>query len=378
VTGTRPPQGLRRHGVACFVAALVRGPHRIERSVSHSTPQRSPRHFCQRLPATFRRKIRFRERATAPLPSRLGMKSCGIDKCYRATRVSKWLDRLSSVVTVARLFCVSVAFSAFAFAGVISGTVVEASNNDPVRKAIVTLTLQGTPLEWATTRTDSSGAFRFETLPVGTYDLRAAKEEVGAAIYGAASLHQPGDPIKLDDGETRAGVTLRFVRSAAISGRVLDSAGDPASGMIVTLLIPTHNPGGRVLTRYRRAEADDHGDYRIDGVAPGQYYLHASPPPPEGDRLRGARARTGAARDRESRPQFNRATRQLMLIRVVSASHNRLGSALLRRLSKVVIRYAAQNQTVDGVFVLLRIVPAVTLVWCRQPAHCQRLSLTSS
>jgi hypothetical protein len=44
---------------------------------------------------------------------------------------------------------------------------------------------------------------------------------------------------------------------------------------------------------------------------------------------------------------------------------------------QVAIRYAAQNQA-NGVFVLCRIVPAASETWCRQPAHCQRLSLTSS
>ena len=38
----------------------------------------------------------------------------------------------------------------------------------------------------------------------------------------------------------------------------------------------------------------------------------------------------------------------------------------------VVIRYAAQNHRVSGVFVLCRIVPAVSETWCRQAAHSQR------
>jgi hypothetical protein len=55
-------------------------------------------------------------------------------------------------------------------------------------------------------------------------------------------------------------------------GGVVDSAGDPASGIIVTLLVGTR---GRMVTRYRKAETDDHGEYRIDGVATGLYYLPA-------------------------------------------------------------------------------------------------------
>ena len=53
---------------------------------------------------------------------------------------------------------------AFAQHGTISGTVIEPTG-DPIRKAIVTLTWQGTPRSWATQRTDSSGRFKFEELP---------------------------------------------------------------------------------------------------------------------------------------------------------------------------------------------------------------------
>src|SRR5713101_6990132 len=86
--------------------------------------------------------------------------------------------------------------------GVISGSVVEGENNDPIRKAVVTLTLQGTPRRWATERTDSSGRFQFEGLPAGKYDLRAAKANEGMAIYGADSVRELSDLITLADGQT--------------------------------------------------------------------------------------------------------------------------------------------------------------------------------
>jgi hypothetical protein len=163
--------------------------------------------------------------------------------------------------------------------GVISGSAVEASDNDPVRKAIVTLTWQGTPRSWATSRTDSSGQFKFEGLPPGKYDLRATKPSEGTAIYGATSVRELGELITLEDGETRAGVKLRFLHSATISGRVLDPHGDPAIHISVTLLRPGRNLGERVLVRYRGVSTNDRGEYRLDDIVPGQYYLHAEQPP---------------------------------------------------------------------------------------------------
>lgn len=94
-------------------------------------------------------------------------------------------------------------FSAVALAqtpgrGIVSGIVVDSLNNEPVRKAVVTLTWQGTPRAWGTMRTDSSGEFRFEGLPAGKFDLRASREGIGTAA----------ELLSLGDGETRAGVKL--------------------------------------------------------------------------------------------------------------------------------------------------------------------------
>jgi hypothetical protein len=194
------------------------------------------------------------------------------------------IRRSLSVWAPLTLAILSVPWSRIAFAqppgsGVISGIVLEASNNDPVRKAIVTLTWQGAPRSWATSRTDSSGQFRFEGLPPGKYDLRATKPGFGSAIYGATSVRELGELISLEDGETRAGVKLRFLHSATISGRVLDPHGDPAINISVTLLTPGRNLGERVLVRYRGATTNDRGEYRLDDIAPGQYCLHAQQPP---------------------------------------------------------------------------------------------------
>src|SRR5580658_1850900 len=109
------------------------------------------------------------------------------------------------------LVCVNL-FAQPAGRGAISGTVVEASSGDPVRKAVVTVTWHGTPRSWATTRTDGSGRFRFDGLPAGVYDLRANKAGAGVAIYGANSSRETGENITLANGETREGLKLRFIR----------------------------------------------------------------------------------------------------------------------------------------------------------------------
>lgn len=174
------------------------------------------------------------------------------------------------------LVCVNL-FAQPAGRGAISGTVVEASSGDPVRKAVVTVTWHGTPRSWATMRTDGSGRFNFEGLPAGKYDLRASKQGLGTAIYGADSVRELGDVITLGDGETRGDVKLRFLRSGTISGRVVDPDGDPVAAINVTLLRAGSNQGERAMLNANGTSTNDRGEYKITGIDPGEYYLRCIP-----------------------------------------------------------------------------------------------------
>jgi protocatechuate 3,4-dioxygenase beta subunit len=184
--------------------------------------------------------------------------------------------------SVPSIICASVVL-AFAFAqplgtGAISGTAVDGANGDPVRKAIVTLTLEGAPSRWATTRTDDSGRFQFQALPPGKYDLDATKTGIGTAIYGANHLHEFGNLITLRKGESRGGLKLHFMHPASISGHVYDSDGEPLSGVTMNLVRPSRNLGAPVLTLYRVSITDDRGVYRFPDIDAGRYYLRAVPP----------------------------------------------------------------------------------------------------
>src|SRR5579864_4974119 len=160
--------------------------------------------------------------------------------------------------------------------GVIAGTVVESANAEPVRKAIVTVTWHGTPRSWATTRTDGDGKFRFDGLPAGVYDLKANKAQLGSALYGANNSRETGENITLADGETRPGLKLRFFHSATLTGHVFGPDGEPLQNLQVQLLRSGRNLGQRVLTTNRQGRVDEHGEYQITDIQPGQYYLYAN------------------------------------------------------------------------------------------------------
>ena len=138
----------------------------------------------------------------------------------------------------------------------ISGTVVDAESGDAIRKAIVTLTLEGTPRQWATARTDSSGHFVFEALPAGRYDLGASKGNEGRAAYGANSLRELGDLITLGDGESLGPIKLRLIHPASISGHVYESDGEPVADVSVHILRQGRNLGAPILVNYREGTTD--------------------------------------------------------------------------------------------------------------------------
>jgi uncharacterized protein (DUF2141 family) len=176
---------------------------------------------------------------------------------------------------------------------VISGTVVEASTGEPVRKAIVTLTLQGTPRRWATARTDSSGQFTFARLPAGKYDLRATIQGVAAAwgsdvillqegggyvapqlyarSYGSTGAGKIPELISLGEGETRGGLKLLFIRPGNITGHVFEPDGHPALNVIVDVL-----SGKRAQVNVQRDVTGGSGEYQFIGLDPGDYYLLAT------------------------------------------------------------------------------------------------------
>ena len=176
---------------------------------------------------------------------------------------------------------------------VISGTVVEASTGEPVRKAIVTLTLQGVPRRWATARTDSSGQFTFAGLPAGQYDLGATMQGVGAAwgsdvillrgddyvapqaygrLYGTTGAGKIPELISIKEGEIRGGLKLVFIRPGNITGHIFEPDGHPAANVIVTVL-----SGKRAQVNLRRDITNDSGEYQFIGLDPGDYYLLATP-----------------------------------------------------------------------------------------------------
>ncbi len=123
--------------------------------------------------------------------------------------------------------------------------------------------------------TDASGGFQADKLDPAAYSITAS-----APGYVAIQNEQTGSASTryVHVGET---VTIRMQRGGIITGRVLNSSGEPVIGITVEATRVRDDAGRTVTTPLNSADlilgrqTDDRGIYRIYGLAPGTYVVSA-------------------------------------------------------------------------------------------------------
>jgi hypothetical protein len=115
--------------------------------------------------------------------------------------------------------------------------------------------------------------------------------------YGQRSPVGTGIPLTLASGQNVSNVRLALTPTSSISGRILDGDGDPIAYARVSALRVAYQEGDRILVNAKTALTDDHGEYRIFSLPPGQYYVASRPFENRSSRSYGAAApsRFGAA-----------------------------------------------------------------------------------
>lgn len=128
-----------------------------------------------------------------------------------------------------------------------------------------------------TTVTDDAGRFSFAGLPAGRYTLTATKAGYVPTVFGARRANRSGTAIVVADGQRQSGITIRMPRGAVITGIVTDQNGEPFSGANVNAMRYAYGgTGQRSLMNTASAIADDRGQYRIWGLAAGEYVVSAN------------------------------------------------------------------------------------------------------
>lgn len=171
----------------------------------------------------------------------------------------------------------------------VSGRVMAADTGLPLRRATVSARptrqrervprggFQGPPRAYST-RTDDDGRFTITAVPAGDYRVTAQRAGYVDQGYGQATPTTPDRVVAVADGAAVGPLDFRLQRGGVITGRVIDDGGEPAERAQVRV-VRAQRLGGQL--RYVPAgqgdTTDDLGQYRIFGLAPGEYLVMADP-----------------------------------------------------------------------------------------------------
>ena len=163
----------------------------------------------------------------------------------------------------------------------IRGHVTAADTGQPIRRAQVRLTQiypPFTPLSIVgrAVMTDADGAYEFTALPAGRYNLFISKAGYVGAPWGQQRTGEGGKPIDAAAGQTIDHVDFALQRGGVITGRIFDEFGEPLSGIQVSVMRSQPMNGQRQLMAMSSEQTNDLGEFRIYGLAPGQYYVQAA------------------------------------------------------------------------------------------------------
>jgi hypothetical protein len=148
----------------------------------------------------------------------------------------------------------------------ISGSVTNSLTAEPILRAHVTVhcgTEDRQHREQAYgALTNEKGEFSIAPLPPGNCSVNA--ERVGFVPSNRT------ESFTLTSGAKKEGVKLQLTPTGAITGRVVNAAGEPVEG--ITVMVET-------LGNTSVDTTDDKGEFRIGGLRPGRYRVRANPQP---------------------------------------------------------------------------------------------------
>jgi hypothetical protein len=165
----------------------------------------------------------------------------------------------------------------------VAGTVVDAATGSPMPGVQVVLfpPAAGAPLGSMVTRDD--GKFSFDA-PAGKLRLMAGKGEVRQSF----GLRKPDVVIPVavitGPGLDTANLVFRWFPPVSITGRVVDSSGEPVEQALVQLVSSRVVAGQRVTNTTSWSRTDDRGEYRFWQFPAGTYFLTVSGKPWYADR----------------------------------------------------------------------------------------------
>jgi hypothetical protein len=167
--------------------------------------------------------------------------------------------------------------------GIISGVVTAADTGKPLRDVNIAVnSVDGSPTRLQASVTDAQGRYEIIGLRTGRYMVSASKTGYLRLVYGQVRARENGRPLELSESTPLDKVDFVLPRTSVIVARVTDQFGDPVRGVVVRAYLPRFVNGRRQLSQAAAggllsSVTDDRGETRIFGLAPGDYYLAATP-----------------------------------------------------------------------------------------------------
>jgi hypothetical protein len=159
----------------------------------------------------------------------------------------------------------------------VSGTVVDATTNQPISQAQVFLTAQAARDYEQFVITSEDGRFAFENLAPGHYVLLARHKGYLRQLYKQHAQFSTAIVV----GPDLVTENLRFdLRpTASISGQVLDERNEPVRNARAVLFHEMIRFGRHTTWREREVGTDDRGRYHFGYLLPGVYFVGVSAQP---------------------------------------------------------------------------------------------------
>ena len=166
-------------------------------------------------------------------------------------------------------------------AGTIRGVVTAADTGDVLRGVDVRVVVEGqSPPAPIWGHTDAEGRYEVNNVPLGQYIVSASKTGYVRLSYGQTRPVETPRPVQVSAGQVVGNIDFALPRHAVIIVRLVDQFGAPAPGYQVRAFQPRFKGNERTLAPVAgdiSRVTDDRGEIRVFGLAPGQYYLAASP-----------------------------------------------------------------------------------------------------
>jgi len=167
----------------------------------------------------------------------------------------------------------------------VDGIVTILGTSDPVSGAVVEMRKTECGRSGGESMTSTSGAdgrFSFKQVRPGNWCIGAAK--VGGALspveYQQRGFKGRGTAVPIADNQQIRDIKLIMPRTGTISGRVLDSDGEPMGHARVQAMEAFYQEGRKRLYTLNAVQTNDQGEFSLFWLPPGQYYVSAVPEDP--------------------------------------------------------------------------------------------------